>query len=477
MPVKVLLVNPNLMKPVVSPVALDYLGISLNNAGIEVELLDLAFSANIEQDIKSTLSRDVFTLIGVTVRNIDDSYYASQDFILEKTKRIINLIKKYSDTPLVLGGVGFSIMPELALAYCGVDLGIVGEGELALPLLADRLDKHQDYSDIPNLVYRTSKGYQRNKIQFYPIDKNSLAKRDTIDNLRYYREGGIVGFETKRGCSQPCSYCADPVSKGKKVRCRPPKDVVDELSHLFAKGIEYFHTCDSEFNNDYAHAISVSDELIDSGLGNRIRWYTYCNIVPFDEKLAAMLHKSGCVGIDFVADHVNDKMLKVLGNQYTFADIEKVAILCHKYGLAFMFDLLLGAPGETRNSIRETIDKLKSLDPTRVGVSLGLRIYPQTAIYNRYKDLFGKSEQELLPPTYFLEPALGNDIEDYVEYLTKDDTRFMFGNRKNIDRNYNYNDNSRLVQAIVKKGYKGAFWDILRKISNEQNTYHESAKE
>ncbi|MDI6783006.1 MAG: radical SAM protein [bacterium] len=463
MAAKILLVNPNLMKPVVSPVALDYLGIALKNAGFEVELLDLAFSSDVEHDIKRTLSRDTFVLIGVTVRNLDDSYYASQDFILEKTKGIIDLIKKYSDTPLVLGGVGFSIMPELALAYCEVDLGIVGEGELALPMLADRLVKKEDYTDIPNLVYRTEKGYKRNKINFYPLEKNSFAKRDTIDNLRYYQEGGMVGFETKRGCNQPCSYCADPVSKGKKVRCRPPQDIVDELAHLFSKGVDYFHTCDSEFNVDYDHAVAVCDELIDSGLGNRIRWYAYCNIVPFDEKLAAMMRKAGCVGIDFVADHVEPKMLKVLGNQYTFDDIEKVAKLCHKYGMAFMFDLLLGAPGETRETIQETIEKLKTLNPTRVGVSLGLRIYPQTPMYTRFKELFGKTEKELLPPTFYLEPALGEDIEEYIEKLTAGDSRFMFGNRKKIDRNYNYNDNNQLVQAIVKQGYKGAFWDILRK--------------
>jgi len=87
-------------------------------------------------------------------------------------------------------------------------------------------------------------------------------------------------------------------------------------------------------------------------------------------------------------------------------------------------------------------------------------------MYIRFKKLFGKSEQELLPPTYYLEPELGDDIEDYIEKLTAGDTRFMFGNRKNIDRNYNYNDNNQLVQAIVKQGYKGAFWDILRKIQS-----------
>src|SRR5208283_3577289 len=140
---KILLVNPNLMKPIVTPVALDYLGIALKNTGFQVDLLDLSFSADIEDDIKKTFQGNHYILVGITVRNLDDSYYASQDFLLEKTRQIINLIKKYTESPLVLGGAGFSIMPELVLEYCDIDIGIVGEGELALPLLAERLVRNE----------------------------------------------------------------------------------------------------------------------------------------------------------------------------------------------------------------------------------------------------------------------------------------------------------------------------------------------
>ena len=88
----ILLVNPNQMKPPVTPVALDYLAQSLEERGFEAEVLDLAFSTDAELDIQSALRRMDPVLIGVTVRNLDDSYLASQDFCLARTRKIIDWI-------------------------------------------------------------------------------------------------------------------------------------------------------------------------------------------------------------------------------------------------------------------------------------------------------------------------------------------------------------------------------------------------
>ncbi|MFH0813195.1 MAG: B12-binding domain-containing radical SAM protein, partial [Pseudomonadota bacterium] len=66
-------------------------------------------------------------------------------------------------------------------------------------------------------------------------------------------------------------------------------------------------------------------------------------------------------------------------------------------------------------------------------------------------------------PLYYLSPELGDGIQDFVRALVAGDSRFFFGGTEDIDENYNYNDNTKLIQAI-KQGYKGAFWDILRRI-------------
>jgi radical SAM superfamily enzyme YgiQ (UPF0313 family) len=250
-------------------VALDYLAQSLEDKGFEVEILDLAFSTDAERDIRSALGGIDPLLIGVTVRNLDDSYLASQDFCLERTKKIIDLIKSHSRAILVLGGVGFSVAPEAALAYCRVDLGICGEGEQALSILAQKIGKGGDFHDIPGLVFRDGTGFRRNPMRPFGLKDAALGRRKAVDNLRYLREGGMVGFESKRGCNQGCTYCADPIAKGKRVRLRNPSLVAEELANLYRQGVDHFHTCDSEFNLPANHAIEVCQRIVQIGLGDK----------------------------------------------------------------------------------------------------------------------------------------------------------------------------------------------------------------
>lgn len=472
---KVLLINPNPMKPVVTPIAIDYLAGSLESRGIEVEFLDLSFSEDFEADIKRTLSGSPFSVIGITIRNIDDSYFASQDFCLEKIKEIIRLVKIHTDSPIVLGGVGFSIVPIPALEYCGVGFGIWGEGELAFPLLVKALAEGCHYDTIPGLLWRAKNGYRMNPPAYLDLEKTSLSSRNTVDNARYYQEGGMVGFETKRGCNQTCHYCADPVAKGKKVRVRPPEDVVSEIECLVKKGIDAFHTCDSEFNVPEDHALEVCKELVRNKLGDKISWYAYASPSGFSAELASRMRKAGCVGINFGVDNGNEGMLRNLGRSHTPEDIREVAKVCRKHGFAFMFDLLLGGPGENRETVRETIGLMKELNPSRVGISLGIRIYPGTYFGKVLGEktgspedgFFGTTSDEMLKPLYYLSPELGDGIQDFVRALVAGDSRFFFGGTEDIAENYNYNDNTKLVQAI-KQGYKGAFWDILRRIDKNE---------
>ena len=471
----ILLVNPNQMKPPVTPVALDYLAQSLEENGFEVEVLDLAFSSDADSDIQSALRRTDPLLIGVTVRNLDDSYLASQDFCLERTRKIIDLIKSHSGARLVLGGVGFSIAPEAVLNYCQVDWGICGEGEQALPALAHQIAKNGDFHSIPGLIFRDGTGLHRNPERSIRLKGAALGRRKAIDNPRYLREGGMVGFESKRGCSQGCAYCADPIAKGKRMRLRNPSLVAEELGNLYRQGIDHFHTCDSEFNIPENHAIEVCQRIVEKGLGDKIRWYAYLSPKPFSQKLARWMQKAGCVGIDFGVDHGDKAMLRTLGRSHKDEDIVSLARLARAHGFSLLFDLLLGGPGETRETIAEAIELMKETSPDRVGISLGLRLYAGTPLLSIIQaqgfrkenlNLHGQVDEnmELLRPVFYLESGLGEDIEDYIDGRIGNDRRFLFGNRKRVDRNYNYNDNSALSKAIAE-GYRGAFWDILRRIS------------
>jgi radical SAM superfamily enzyme YgiQ (UPF0313 family) len=383
LPRKVLFINPNLMKPVVTPVAIDYLAQTLEEKGFVPEVLDLAFAADPQEELARFFRNGEYVLIALTIRNIDDSYFPSQDFCLRRTKTLIDQIRGLTGAPLVLGGVGFSIRPESALAYCGVELGIQGEGEWSLPQLAERLSARKALGNIPGIICKQGEGYHHMPVRYGSLYNLCLSRREALDHPRYLSEGGMVGFETKRGCDQKCIYCADPLSKGRRIRLRNPQDVAEELAHLYRKGVDHFHTCDSEFNIPEGQAIEVCKEIVQKKLGDRIRWYAYATPAPFSEELADWMKRAGCVGIDFGVDHGNDQMLRRLGRAYTREAVVNTARIARKHGFSFMFDLLLGGPGETRETIQETMELMKKVSPDRVGISLGVRLYRGTALARR----------------------------------------------------------------------------------------------
>ncbi|HRU07675.1 MAG TPA: cobalamin B12-binding domain-containing protein, partial [Candidatus Brocadiia bacterium] len=134
----VLLINPNRMQPPVTPVGLDLVGQALREGGFEVRFLDLAFEASVEGALAKALAQEPL-LVGVSARNLDDCYYASQDFCLAETKRLLGVVGGLTAAPVVVGGAGFSVAPKAALGFLGCRWGVRGDGEAAFVALARRV--------------------------------------------------------------------------------------------------------------------------------------------------------------------------------------------------------------------------------------------------------------------------------------------------------------------------------------------------
>jgi radical SAM superfamily enzyme YgiQ (UPF0313 family) len=472
---KVLLVNPNQMKPPVAPLALDYLASALGESGFEVDLLDLCFYEDFAREIDRYFASNSIFAIAITLRNTDDTCLVTQDFFVPRLKEMIDCFRACTSAPLILGGSGFSIMPEVILQYCGLELGIWGEGEYSLPLLLRKILAGEDYYSVPGLVYRDAKGYHHNTPKYIDLEGIPAPERNAVDNRRYFLEGGMGSIEAKRGCTGRCIYCVDPLAKGKRVRRRSPRSVVDEIDVLLQMGIDHFHFCDSEFNLPPAHAREVCLEILSRGLGSKVRWYAYCSVAPFSEELATLFQKAGCAGIDFGVDSANDPMLRTLNRGFVVEDVARTAQLCHRLGIIFMYDLLLGGPGETRDSLRETIETMKRLSPSRVGASLGVRLFPETRLaamvrrqgpIEQNPNLRGARDVNFFAPVFYLSSSLGEDAPEYLASLIAGDGRFFYMSGEVAGQNYNYNENTLLTNAI-KDGYRGAFWDILRRLGEE----------
>lgn len=462
----VLLVNPNRIRPPVAPIAVDYLASALERRGIAVRVLDLAWSRSVEDELRAAL-RERPALVGVTVRNLDDSSAASRVSFLPSHRQVIEAIQRHTDAPVVLGGVGFSIAPAAALLALGADFGLRGEGEDALARLAEGSAPES----IPGLLWREGGAVRENPPR--PLDLDALAapRRAFVDNARYLREGAQVGFETSRGCPMACRYCADPLARGRGLRKRRPESVADEVADLCARGIDVLHTCDSEFGLDPAHGEAVASAIAARGLGSRVRWYAYCAPNGFTDRLAEAMRAAGCAGVNFGADHVHDGQLARLGRRHRLADLERARVACRRAGLAVMFDLLLGGPGETRATMASAIEAMRRLDPEAVGVTLGLRLYRGTPLGDELAPAdrparggVDASDGDLLGPSFYLEEALGDDVGPWLEALIAGDPRFFFlapAGAGAEAASYNYNDNGPLEQAIAA-GARGAYWDILR---------------
>jgi radical SAM superfamily enzyme YgiQ (UPF0313 family) len=474
----VLLVNPNLMRPPVGPIGLDYVAGALGEAGFDPMLCDLAFAGDWQSCLDNALASAAPLAVGVTVRNLDDAYFASQDFILARTRDIVTRIGERTSAPVVLGGVGFSIAPREVLRFTRATYGIAGEGERAFPLLLDCIVSGDEPARVPGAVFRLADGSIAANPPA-PCDLAGLAAspRDFADNRRYFAEGGQGGVETKRGCDRRCIYCADPVAKGGSLRLRPPERVVEEFRALYEQGVVVLHLCDSEFNIPRGHARAVCDALTESGLGSKVRWYAYASPAPFDADLARAMARAGCVGLNFGADHADAEMLEMLGRRHSADDIARAGLVCRDAGLAVMFDMLLGAPGETRETVRRTVDFMRNVPAESVGLSCGVRVYPGTPLagYVRRQgplhenlNLHGAVEDndDLLRPVFFVDASLGAGIHEVVADLVDGDPRFLAANPSDVGANYNYNENSFLADAI-RDGERGAYWHILQRLNQE----------
>jgi radical SAM superfamily enzyme YgiQ (UPF0313 family) len=460
------LINTNTMQPAIAPIGLDYIAGMALQAAIETELVDLCLAENPDITLRDYFAKNKPNLIGLSFRNVDDCFWPSCQWFVPKLAGLVKQIKTLTAAPIVIGGVGFSIFAKQIVLYSGADFGVIGDGEQAIISLYHQLKNNQS----------PSRNSVIDGLLNQPGQLALPTSRNAIDNPTYFKRGGQIGLETKRGCNRNCIYCADRLSKGTKIRTRKPAEVADEAQALLAQGIDVLHICDSEFNVPGSHAKAVCEEFIRRGLGKKLRWYTYMAVTPFDAELASAMRKAGCVGIDFTGDSASSAMLKTYRQPHTANDLAKAVRLCKENSITVMFDLLLGGPGETPESAKETIDFIKQIEPDCAGAPLGVRIYPGTEIADIVKKE-GNLETnpnikrkyagpiDLFNPTFYISHQLGDRPARLIKDLIAGDKRFF----EPIDEqdaaltDHNYNDNTELVNAITS-GARGAYWHILHKL-------------
>jgi radical SAM superfamily enzyme YgiQ (UPF0313 family) len=422
---RILLINTNQERwPIpAAPIGLSLVASSLRKAGHELRVIDrmFLFSKKQEESTFTEIIREFKPeLIGISIRNVDNTCMSALRYYLPEIKEVVTFLKGLTEVPFVVGGPGYSLFPVEALKYLGLEFGIQGEGEVASVQLAQALTNgNPSFSQISGLVYRENGSFKTNQPTLIPdLEVMEPAAFDLLNYKKYIQKKSYIGLQTKRGCAFKCIYCEHPRIDGKKYRLKSPQKVVDEIIQAQKFwNLDYFFFVDSVFNFPTDHACTLCEEIIRRDV--KIKWYANVNPVGISEDMAVLMARSGCIGADVGIDVASEEMLERMGKSFTQAEIAHATACYKKAGITTSFQLLLGGPGESRETITDGFKFLESItQPDNILTVLGIRIYPDTPLFSMAKpeDLVFMGEQgDFLSPTFHFPHTLTRSDFQMVE--------------------------------------------------------------
>ncbi len=189
-----------------------------------------------------------------------------------------------------------------------------------------------------------------------------------------------------------------------------------------------------------------------------LKWTCYAAPYLFDQEMADLCVASGCLGVEFGTDSMSVPMLKNMGKVFSIEDVQDASRHCHQAGLAFCHALLLGGPGETWETVRETVENTAATDPTSVIFMTGLRIIPGTALYDMsLQEGVITPETNMLEPQFYLSPALTN--------LTAEINKLSRTHKTWIFPGHSIRCSVHLADYLRKRGARGPLWLHMSKKS------------
>lgn len=365
---KILLVSTNVcVEPYpVYPLGMSVAANALALNGFDVEQFDV-LANGLLAGLEKRLRENSYGLIGISLRNIDMVNSRADDAaILDTPFEAVRLIRKYSQAPLLLGGSGFTLLPDALMERTGADFGIVGEGEEAIVRLARAVAEGTEKT-LPKILSGK-----------FPDQAPALYDDGILDY--YYQRTHIVPIQTKRGCPYHCVYCTYPKLEGAAMRARDVRSVARQIAKYREKYPDaLFFFVDAVFNDpDFSYRPLLA-ELKKT-----------CGPVPFDcflspgglpESELDDLCSAGMISASVGIDATTDETLRGLGKNFTFDEARKCVRHLLKREVGLYASVMFGGPGETYDTIRRGIENIQSLAPAFTEIFSGIRILPDTALY------------------------------------------------------------------------------------------------
>ena len=381
---RVLLINTNQERapqPVI-PLGLCLVASAVEGYGFKPHVLDLCFSRRPDLAIARAIAQWQPRAICLSIRNLDNGDYLATRRYLPGAAEIVRLCRAHSTAPLIIGGPAVSIAPAHVLNRVGADYAVVGDGEKALPELLSRLAVGGDISDLASVC---SNGSQTPAEPARITDLQATLSAQPcrwLDIGRYLRAGSPYPVQSKRGCAFECIYCTYRFIEGSAYRLRSPETVAAEIREAHRRwGVRRFEFVDSIFNHPLDHAIGICEAIIHTGV--RAGFGTSgLNPAAATPELFDLMKRAGFDAVVCTPDSGSDAVLSRLRKGFTASHAAQVAAWARNADLPTLWSFLLGGPGESEATIRETIEFMdRALGPRdRILCTVGLRIYPGTPL-------------------------------------------------------------------------------------------------
>jgi len=430
---RVLFISPNRLRLVAPPLPLGLASVVADvGREYDVSVVDCMFAQDPQEEVRQAVQEFQPDFVCLSLRNIDNQDSRHPETYFPEVKDLIALIRNLTEAPVVVGGSGFSIMPQAFMEYLAADFGLVGEGEGNFRTFL-RNWPTQNWKDCPGLIWREGEAWTINPPRLVePLGELPPPGLEYFTPVLYHEaEGttklpGMIPVQTRRGCPMKCIYCTTPLLEGRKTRTCPPETVAAWLAVWYEKwGLTRFYFVDSMFNHPLPYARRLCQAI--KRLNLPLEWSCIINPAFPDPELFHLIRQAGGVRVQVGNESGSELVLRQLRKGFGREQVERTLNLLAEAGLPYTCFLLLGGPGESPQSVQESVALLEAYQPLLVNLTAGVRIYPGLPLHQRaLAEGLVEPQDTLLWPKFYLAPAVKDWIWGYLEEVTARNPRWIF---------------------------------------------------
>ena len=379
---RVLLINPfyPISETPSPPLGLAYLGAALEQAGVQVKILDYVVYPYRRDALESVLKEFKPHVAGATA--------VSMTF--DHAKQILKDVKALdSEILTVMGGPHVTFCARETLEeFSELDIVVLGEGEQTFVNLMHAVKSARDLMEVNGIVFRRDSEITTTPKQKFinNLDVLPLPARHLLPLGRYRALGMPMSITTSRGCPYQCIFCVGHKMVGARVRYHSPERVTAELQYLANLKFHQINIADDLFTANPNHCLAVCEEILRKKL--EINWTAFARVDTVSEALLSKMKAAGCTAVSFGIESANPAILKTIKKGITVQQAQDAVRKCLRVGISPYASFILGLPGETPETIKETAAFATELQ--HEGLAYGFHIlapFPGTEVREQRKQL------------------------------------------------------------------------------------------